>query len=65
MVSLSWLLFPKKYSNETLVEANKNLLMWILTKGQSFNRELEYTKIPEDVAKKAIETANTEFRVRF
>jgi len=38
--------------------------MWILTKGQSFNRELEYTKIPEDVAKKAIETANNEFRVR-
>lgn len=65
LVSLSWLLFPKKYSNETLVEANKNLLMWILTKGQSFNRELEYTKIPEDVAQKAIETANTEFRVRF
>ena len=65
LVSLSWLLFPKKYSNETLVQANKNLLMWILTKGQSFNRELEYTKIPEDVAKKAIETANTEFRVRF
>ena len=64
LVSLSWLLFPEKYSNETLVEANKNLLRWILTKGQNFNRELEYTKLPEDVAQKVIETANNEFRVR-
>ncbi len=64
LVSLSWLLFPENYSNETLVQANKNLLIWILTKGQNFNRELEYTKLPEDVAQKVIETANNEFRVR-
>lgn len=64
LVSLSWLLFPENYSNETLVQANKKLLIWILTKGQNFNRELEYTKLPEDVAQKVIETANNEFRVR-
>ncbi|MEG3932821.1 phosphate ABC transporter substrate-binding protein PstS [Microcoleus sp. T3_B1] len=64
LVSLSWLLFYEKYPNETLVQANKNLLTWILTKGQGFNRELGYTKIPEDVANKVIETANNEFRVR-
>jgi phosphate transport system substrate-binding protein len=64
LVSLSWLLFPENYSNETLVQANKKLLIWILTKGQNFNRELEYTKLPEDVAQKVIETANKEFRVR-
>jgi phosphate transport system substrate-binding protein len=63
LVSLSWLLFSEKYANKTLVEANKNLLIWILTKGQNFNRELGYTKIPEDVAKKVIETANNELRV--
>lgn len=65
LVSLSWLLFPEKYPNEALVQANKNLLIWILTKGQNFNRELEYTKLPEDVAQKVIETANNQFRVRF
>jgi phosphate transport system substrate-binding protein len=64
LVSLSWLLFSEKYPTENLVQANKNLLIWILTKGQSFNRELEYTKIPENVAKKVIETANKELRVR-
>lgn len=64
LVSLSWLLFAQKYSNESLVQANKNLLMWILTKGQKFNRELEYTRIPEDVAKKVMETANNELSIR-
>ncbi|MFB8789681.1 MAG: phosphate ABC transporter substrate-binding protein PstS [Potamolinea sp.] len=64
LVSLSWLLFAQKYSNESLVQANKNLLIWILTKGQKFNRELEYTRIPEDVAKKVMETANNELSVR-
>ena len=64
LVSLSWLLFAEEYPNETLVQANKNLLIWILTKGQNFNRELEYTKIPEDVAQKVIETATKKLRVR-
>jgi phosphate transport system substrate-binding protein len=64
LVSLSWLLFSKQYSNETLVQKNRNLLTWILTEGQKFNRELEYTKIPEDVAKKIIETGKNEMRVR-
>lgn len=64
LVSLSWLLFAQKYSDENLFKANKNLLTWILTKGQKFNRELEYTRIPEDVAKKVMETANNELSVR-
>jgi phosphate transport system substrate-binding protein len=64
LVSLSWLLFYKKYPNQALVQGNQNFLTWILTQGQKFNRELEYTKIPEDVANKIIETAKNEMRVR-
>jgi len=64
LVSLSWLLFSKQYPNQALLERNRNLLTWIMTDGQKFNRELEYTKIPEDVANKIIETAKTEMRVR-
>lgn len=63
LVSLTWLLFHKKYPNQDLVTANKELLTWILTKGQSFNEELEYTKIPEDVTQKVVESANNEFKV--
>ncbi|MDF5736641.1 MULTISPECIES: phosphate ABC transporter substrate-binding protein PstS [unclassified Nostoc] len=64
LVSLSWLLFSQKYPDETLVQATKNLLRWVLTKGQEFNQQLEYTRIPEDVANKVIETTNNELRVR-
>ncbi len=64
LVSLTWLLFSKRYLQQEMVDANKELLTWILTKGQKFNEELEYTKIPEDIAKKVIETANNELKLR-
>ncbi|GAB1543614.1 phosphate ABC transporter substrate-binding protein PstS [Scytonema sp. NUACC21] len=64
LVSLSWLLFHKIYPNEALVQSNRNLLIWILTEGQKLNRELEYTKIPDDITKKIVETAKNEMRVR-
>ncbi len=64
LVSLTWLLFNKRYPNQEMLTANKELLIWILTKGQDFNEKLEYTKIPEDVVKKVLETANNELEVR-
>ncbi|MEM9925243.1 MAG: phosphate ABC transporter substrate-binding protein PstS [Cyanobacteria bacterium P01_D01_bin.50] len=64
LVSLTWLLFHKRYPNQEILTANKELLTWILTKGQNFNEELEFTKIPGDVANKVIETANNELKVR-
>ncbi len=64
LVSLSWLIFSKQYLNPELVQVNRNFLTWVLTDGQKFNRELEYTKIPGDVATKIIETAKNEMRVR-
>ncbi|KST67208.1 phosphate ABC transporter substrate-binding protein PstS [Mastigocoleus testarum] len=63
LVSLTWLLFYKRYPNRDTVTESKELLTWILTKGQSFNEELEYTKIPEDVTQKVIESINNELRV--
>ncbi|XWK88776.1 MAG: hypothetical protein U7127_01560 [Phormidium sp.] len=41
-----------------------DLLNWILTKGQTFNEQLEYTRVPEDVAKKASEAVNNELKIR-
>ena len=63
LVSLTWLLFRQRYPNQDTVTASKELLTWILTKGQSFNEELGYTKIPEDVTPKVIESINNEFKV--
>ena len=63
LVSLTWLLFRQRYPNQDTVTASKELITWILTKGQSFNEELGYTKIPEDVTQKVIESVNNEFKV--
>lgn len=63
LVSLTWLLFHKRYPNQDTVTASKELLTWILTKGQNFNEELEYTIIPEDITQKVIENANNELKV--
>lgn len=63
LVSLTWLLFRKMYPEQDTVIASKELLTWILTKGQSFNEELGYTRIPEDVTQKVIESVNNEFKV--
>ena len=64
LVSLTWLLVYKRYPNQTIVQDTQDLLRWIVTRGQEFNEELEYTRIPEDVAQKVIETVNTELKVR-
>jgi len=64
LVSLTWLLIYKRYSNQTQVLETQDVLRWIMTRGQEFNQELEYTRIPEDVAQKVIETVNTELKVR-
>jgi phosphate transport system substrate-binding protein len=63
LVSLTWLLVYKKYLNPDTLKATKNLLLWILTKGQAFNEELEYTKIPENVTPKVIESVNNELKL--
>ncbi|NEP02959.1 MAG: phosphate ABC transporter substrate-binding protein PstS [Symploca sp. SIO2E9] len=64
LVGLTWLLVNKKYLNPTVLEKTKELLNWILTKGQDFNEDVGYTRIPEDIANQVIETADQEFRVR-
>ncbi|MFB2836684.1 substrate-binding domain-containing protein [Floridanema evergladense] len=64
LVSLTWLLVYRRYLNPDMLKAIQNLLNWILIKGQAFNEQLEYTKVPEDVAKKAIEAVNNELKIR-
>jgi len=64
LVGLTWLLVYKKYLNPEMLNATKNLLTWILTKGQAFNEQLEYTRIPEDITPKVIEAVNNELQIR-
>lgn len=64
LVSLTWLLVPKRYLNPETLKATQNLLTWILTEGQKFNEELEYTKIPEIIAEQALEAVNNELKIK-
>lgn len=64
LVGLTWLLIPKKYKDEDSLEKTKEFITWILTEGQEFNEDLEYTKIPESVAEKVIQKINEELKVR-
>ena len=64
LVGLTWLLIYKKYPNQDLLDSTQNFITWVLTRGQEFNEELNYTKIPEDVAERALETINNELGIR-
>jgi len=64
LVSLTWLLIYEKYATEELLQSTQNLVCWILTDGQEFNEEEGYTKIPADIAKRAIEIINNKLKVR-
>ena len=64
LVGLTWLLVYQKYPTEEALRSTQDFITWILTSGQEFNEDLEYTKIPEDVAQKAIDLVNNELKVR-
>ena len=64
LVGLTWLLVYQKYPDETSMKSTQEFITWVLTEGQEFNEDLEYTKIPEDVAQEAIELVNSTLKVR-
>jgi phosphate transport system substrate-binding protein len=59
IVGLTWLLIPKTHKNPAKAEAIKTMVKWILTSGQKFNGDLNYTKIPPSVAARAIATVES------
>lgn len=47
IVGTTWLLIHQKYPNAAKGQAVKNMVNWILTKGQQYNDDLGYTSIPQ------------------
>lgn len=47
IVGTTWLLIHQKYPNAAKAQAVKNMVNWILTKGQQYNDDLGYTSIPQ------------------
>jgi phosphate transport system substrate-binding protein len=59
IVGLTWLLIPKAQKNPAKAAAIKTMVKWMLTSGQQFNDDLNYTSIPSSVAQRAIEAVET------
>ncbi len=62
IVGLTWLLIPKTNKDATKAKATKDMVKWMLTTGQKFNTELNYTSIPSDVATRAIAAIDTSIK---
>jgi len=61
IVGLTWLLISKEY-DATKGTAIKKFVQWALTSGQKINGSLEYTQIPDAVAKRAIQAVNSSIK---
>jgi phosphate transport system substrate-binding protein len=62
IVGITWLMVKTDYSDAEKADSIKKLVEWILTKGQSLNNELNYTKIPTATAEKAISQVKSEVK---
>jgi phosphate transport system substrate-binding protein len=52
IVGITWLLLYTQYQNAQKAAEIKKLVKWILSAGQNINSQLEYTRIPANVAKR-------------
>lgn len=61
IVGLTWMMVSKEY-DPAKATAIKKFVQWALTAGQKINASLEYTQIPDAVAKRAIQTVNSSIK---
>ncbi|MDJ0798745.1 MAG: phosphate ABC transporter substrate-binding protein PstS [Calothrix sp. MO_167.B12] len=59
IVGLTWMLVYKQYSSPAKAQAVKKWVEWVLTKGQNYNGQLNYTRIPSSVASQVIQTVKS------
>jgi phosphate transport system substrate-binding protein len=59
IVGFTWMVIYKHYSHRDKADAIKKLINWVLTDGQQYNANFNYTKIPKDVVNRVLQTVNT------
>lgn len=59
IVGLTWMMIYKQYGNAAKADAVKKWINWVLQDGQQYNDDLNYTKIPADVANRVLQTVNS------
>jgi phosphate transport system substrate-binding protein len=55
ITGLTWMMVYKEYKDSAKSDAVKKWIQWVLTDGQQLNDELDYTRIPADVAQRALQ----------
>lgn len=59
IVGLTWMMIYRNYPNAAKAEAIRKWINWVLRDGQQFNDDLNYTRIPADVANRVLQTVNS------
>lgn len=59
ITGLTWLMVNKNYTQPGDAAAVKRMVQWIMTNGQQFNDDLGYTRIPQGVAGRVVQSVNS------
>ncbi|MCF4968237.1 phosphate ABC transporter substrate-binding protein PstS [Nostoc sp. CMAA1605] len=59
IVGLTWMMVYRKYPNAAKADAIRKWINWVLTDGQQFNDDLNYTRIPSSTANRVLQTVNS------
>lgn len=57
ITGLTWIMVYKQY-DPAKADAVKRMVAWILNEGQELNDDLDYTRIPPELATRVVDTAN-------
>jgi phosphate transport system substrate-binding protein len=58
IAGLTWMIVYRQYDNAETAASVRELVEWVLTDGQEINNQLDYTRIPTEVAQEAISQVN-------
>lgn len=59
ITGLTWVMVYKNYTQPGDAAAVRRMVQWMLTDGQQFNDDLGYTRIPQSIANRVIQSVNS------
>ncbi|MBD2079944.1 phosphate ABC transporter substrate-binding protein PstS [Leptolyngbya sp. FACHB-17] len=62
ITGLTWMMVYKQYNDPQKSEAVKKWVEYVLTEGQNLNASLDFTRIPPDVAQRALQQVRSEVK---
>jgi phosphate transport system substrate-binding protein len=59
ITGLTWIMVYRQYDDPAKADAVKRMVAWMLNEGQELNDDLDYTRIPPELANRVVGTANS------